>query len=125
MRLFIALVLILGIIIFLLSGCATRYVCYDGTEQKDIKKCPIFIMPKVSEIQAGQSMDSYGYAYAQAKGDVYTRVNLYQDNGTWYSNALFANSVSGIVRNVMFKIDGKTANITCLQGCDYLGVKTK
>lgn len=110
--------LILSTII--LSGCQKIYVCYDGTTQKIASKCPRIPLPDITETQAGKAMDSFGTAIAQARGDTYTRVNLYSQNSTWYSGVLFTNKQQQDVRESKFRIDGKTAAVTCISGCEYV-----
>ena len=108
--------------IILLTGCArTQYVCYDGTVQKTEAKCPIVQIPTLTSQNAEQIADNYGRAVANAKRDSYTRVNVYSKNSTWYANMLFTNSGSGNIANVLLQIDGKTGDVTCMTGCEYIG----
>jgi hypothetical protein len=107
-----------------ISGCSsTIYVCYDNTTKTDQSKCPIVPVPAVTELDAGKAMDSYGFAVAQAKKDSYTRVNLYSQGGSWYASVLFTNSETASIQKLLFKIDGKTADVSCITGCDYLKIK--
>ncbi|GIU68767.1 MAG: hypothetical protein KatS3mg002_0003 [Candidatus Woesearchaeota archaeon] len=114
------ILLIMFIALFVLSGCSKVYVCYDGTTQKIASKCPTIPRAEVSEQEAGKAVDNYGNAIAQAKGEQYTRINLYQQNKTWYSGALFINKQTQTIHQVTFKIDGKTATVSCQTGCDYI-----
>lgn len=114
----VIVIMILSVV--LLSGCAKVYVCYDGTTQKLASRCPTIPLAEITEQEAGKSMDSFGTAIAQAKGDSYTRVNIYQQNKTWYSGVLFTNKQTQTAIEAKFRIDGKTGTVTCQTGCDYL-----
>jgi hypothetical protein len=103
---------------FLLTGCS-KYVCYDGSVQKDAKKCPIIKVAEVVELDAGRYADNYGMAVAQAKRQSYTRVNMYVKDASWYANVLFTDAVSGDINKVLLKIDGKTGDVSCVTGCEY------
>ena len=109
--------------LFLIAGCSKVYICYDGTQQKIASRCPTIPRATLTEQEAGRAMDSYGSAIAQAKGDSYTRVNLYQQNATWYSGVLFTNKQTQTVNQATFKVDGKTGIVTCQTGCAYLEFK--
>ena len=85
-------------------------------------KCPIVPVPTVAERDAERAVDNYGNAYALGKGDLFTRVNTYREAGHWYSEVLFTNARTGDVSQVKLKIDGKTTSISCVSGCDYLGL---
>lgn len=111
---------LLLILVLLISGCSKIYVCYDGSTQKLASKCPKLPTPELTEQEAGKVMDNFGYAYAQAKGDTYTRVNLYSRNTTWYSGVLFTNKQNQSVKETTFLINGTTGNVKCLTGCEYL-----
>ena len=115
---YIALLLMLCILV---SGCAKVYVCYDGTTQKIASRCPVLPQTELTEQEAGRIMDNYGSAMAQAKGDSYTKVNLYQQNATWFANVLFTNRQNQTVNEASFRIDGRTGNVKCLSGCGYVG----
>ena len=65
-------------------------------------------------------MDNFGYAVASAKQEAYKRVNLYSQNGSFYSSVVFGNSETKSYKQLLFKIDGKTADVSCVSGCDYL-----
>lgn len=108
------------ITLLLLSGCTKVYVCWDGSQQKLASRCPTIPRAEITEQEAGKSMDNYGTAIAHAKGDSYTRVNLYQQNKTWYSGVLFTNKQTQAVNQLTFRIDGKTGTVTCQTGCEYL-----
>jgi hypothetical protein len=116
--------IVLVVASFLIAGCSTKYVCYDGTTQKEQRKCPTVAIPVITLADATRSMENYGNAVAQAKREAYTKVNIYAQNGSWYSTGLFTNSETNSIKQVQFKIDGKTSEVTCITGCDYIG-KTK
>jgi len=102
----------------LLTGCS-KYVCYDGTVKKNIKDCPILKVSQVADTDAGKYVDNYGFAVAQAKHQGYTRVNMYNQNASWYANVLFTDSASGDINKVLLKIDGLTGDVSCVTGCSY------
>jgi len=106
--------------LLVLSSCKTIYVCYDGTRQEDSRDCPTVPYPVVTERDAEHAVDNYGVAYALAKTDKFTRVNVYAKDGDWYSDVKFTNIKNAEVHSVTLKVDGKTSSITCLLGCDYL-----
>ncbi len=110
--------LILGLS-FVLTGCSTKYICYDGTEQKRSTDCPLIEVSFVEELDAGKYVDNYGMAVAQAKRQAYTRVNMYNQNATWFANALFTDSVTGDINKVLLRIDGQTGDVSCITGCEY------
>ncbi len=116
-----AIILLSLTLLVLVSACAKHvYVCYDGSTRDDQKKCPTVPVPTIDELAAGRAMDNYGNAVSQAKRDVYTRVNMYSQNGSYYSTVLFTNSGTGAIQKLLFRIDGKTADVTCVNGCDYI-----
>ena len=108
------------IAVMLLSGCAKSYVCYDGTVKRSASLCPVMPVPAITDYDAGRFMDNYGGAVAAAKSDMYTRVNLYAKDGDWFSTALFSNREQQSLKQVLFKIDGKTGDVQCVAGCEYL-----
>lgn len=115
-----AISIILIVTIILLAGCSKVFVCYDGTTKKLQSQCPIIPSPYIEEQEATRAIDNYGNAIAQAKGDYYTRVNIYSQNTTWYAGVLFTNMQTQNVKQATFRIDGKTAAVTCQTGCDYV-----
>jgi len=116
--------LILALSLLLISGCKKVYVCYDGTTQDNERDCPIVPYPKITEKAAKSAVDKWGYAYASAKSDRFTQVNTFADKYDWKSDVLFTNSRTEEVNAITLKIDGKTATITCLTGCNYVGLTT-
>lgn len=115
----LAIILLLAFIAIFIVGCTSKivYVCYDGTTQIDMKKCPTL---SVTQQVAGLAMDNFGRAVAQAKGDTYTRVNIYAKDNYWYSTVIFGNSETGKVNQLLFNISGATAQPQCMTHCDYL-----
>jgi hypothetical protein len=104
---------------FVLTGCSTKYVCYDGTEQKKSIDCPTIEVSSVAELDAGKYVDNYGVAVAQAKRQSYTRVNMYNKDASWFANVLFTDQTTGGINKVLLKIDGKTGDVSCITGCEY------
>ena len=119
-----AFILLMISSVFLLSGCGREYVCYNGDIQKEVKDCPVLPTLALTDLDAQRIADNYGIAVASAKLDIYTRVNTYSKNSTWYANVLFTNSNSGNIVNVLLKINGQTGDISCVTGCDYLKVQS-
>jgi len=115
--------LVLMISMLLLMGCSKVFVCYDGTTQRIQGQCPTIPSPYIDEQDAIRAIDNYGSAVSQAKGDSYTRVNIYSQNTTWYAGVLFTNIQTQTVKQATFRIDGKTAAVTCQSGCDYVNFK--
>ncbi|MCC7574638.1 hypothetical protein KO361_03535 [Candidatus Woesearchaeota archaeon] len=111
--------LILVFAMLLISGC-TKYVCYDGSVERDEDKCPLVVEPKILQRQAETAVDTYSAAYASALGSRHSRVNTYKVGGDWHSEILFTNIRTGTVNHVTFKIDGVTSSVSCFEGCDYL-----
>lgn len=108
---------------FLLTGCS-KYVCYDGSVEKNAKDCPVIKVSTVLEMDAGKYVDNYGLAVAQAKRNSYTRVNMYNKEASWYANVLFTDLVTGDINKVLLKIDGKTGDVSCVTGCEYFAPVT-
>lgn len=102
-----------------LTGCGTKYVCYDGTIQKRSIDCPVVEVSSVADIDAAKYVDNYGTAVAQAKRQAYTRVNMYNKDANWFANVLFTDSMTGNINKVLLKIDGTTGDVTCVTGCEY------
>ncbi len=119
-KLFVAGLLVLLLII---AACSKEYVCYDGTTADRERDCPTLPPLTVVERDAGRAADNYGQAYARAKEAVYTRVNLYREGADWFAIALFDERRTGNVEEIKLKIDGRTATVSCVQGCAYLGLE--
>lgn len=113
------LILVVAILIVLLFN-TTKYVCYDGTIEKDDANCPILPNPKVLQRQAENAVDTYASAYASALGARHSRVNTYRQDGHWQSEILLTSTKTGTVRHVTLKVDGTTSSVSCVEGCDYL-----
>ena len=115
------LVILVGLLV-VMSACSTKYVCFDGSIEKNSDKCPDYPIPLKTERDAKMSVDSFGSAYAQAKKDRYTFVNIFASSGDWFADVLFTSTVTGEVHSVKLLVDGKTGSVDCLEGCDYLGL---
>jgi hypothetical protein len=113
-------VILLLLVIF--SGKKTVYVCYDGTEQQDIKKCPVVPPLYITQKQADAAVTTYANAYALPKSDRIFVVNIYRTNSSWKSTVAFSGIKSNTTHEILFNIDGKTSTVTCLEGCEYLGI---
>jgi len=116
------LVVFLLLLLIVLSGCKKIYVCYDGTTRDKERECPTVPHPQISEKEAKSAVDKWGYAYASAKADRFTQVSTYADKSNWKSDILFTTTKTEKVHALTIEIDGKTATITCLTGCEYVGL---
>lgn len=125
MKLTKIMIIVLAILLLLLTACSNKtYVCYDGTETKNIKECPVYPKVIVTEQKVAKTADSYGAGYASGKQLQYTRVNMYLDKGDWFVDALFSDRTQGKVYETKIKIDGRTTSVTCMQGCEILGINS-
>jgi hypothetical protein len=111
------LVLILSL--FLFSGCSTRYVCHDGSIEKDSSDCPIVDLPRLTQRQAEAEIDRFAIGYSQAFGVRYNRVNTYRDGIFWFSDVLFSDSRTGDIFVVVLKIENLDTKVICVEGCDF------
>lgn len=110
---------ILVIALLTLSACSTRYVCYDGTVERNIEACPKVEQPVITQIRAERAADTYANAYAQALNSRSHRVNTYREGAHWYSEILFTNIIDGTVNHVTLKIHGQSSSVSCFEGCEY------
>lgn len=111
--------IILVLALFLISGC-TKYVCYDGSVERDESKCPVVLEPRVVQRQAEIAVDTYASAYASALGARHSRVNTYRSESNWHSEVLLTNTKTGTVKHLTLKVDGITSSVSCLEGCEHL-----
>ncbi len=117
-------VLVMGLLVLLLviAGCSTKYVCYDGSVQDRERDCPTVPVPDIDRRTAESSVNNYAISFASAKGVSHRIVNLYREGQDWYSNVLFSDFRTEQVNEVMLRISGSTATVTCVEGCAYLGI---
>ncbi len=115
------LLAILVLILLLVVGCSTKYVCYDGSVKDRERDCPTIPVPDIDVRTARDAVNNYGQAFARARGDTFTLVNIYRDGADWYSNVLFSDFRTQEVSEATLKINGRTATVTCIEGCAYLG----
>lgn len=94
-------------------------VCSNGEVVKDIMDCHINPNPAITIRQAETAVSNYGNAQANAKGDQFTRVNVYRDGQDYFAQTVFTNRQSGNVQDVIFKINGRTGVVECSTGCEY------
>ncbi|MCF7865845.1 hypothetical protein K9M18_00215 [Candidatus Woesearchaeota archaeon] len=119
------IILIMILILIFLAGCtSTKYICYNGLETKNIKECTVYPTITLNEIKASRAVDNYGRGYVVGKDITFTRVNTYVQGGDWYSDVLFSERNTGSVAEVKLKIDGRTSSITCIDGCEAIGIQT-
>lgn len=112
-------------LLMIISACSTKYVCFDGSVEKNSAKCPVYPIPAKTEREAKLSVDSFGSAYAQAKKDRYTFVNIFTSSSNWFADVLFTSTETGEVHSVRLIVDGKTGSVDCYSGCSYLGLEDK
>lgn len=116
----IIIAILTAIVIFQMFSTNEVIICSDGQMVDDFFDCPIDPTPSITARQAETAVQNYGSAQAQARGDRFTRVNTYKEGADYFSQTLFTNTQTSNVAEVTFKIDGKTANVECVQGCEYL-----
>lgn len=115
------LLITMGLLALLFLGaCSTKYVCYEGTVVDNERDCPILPVIRVTDREAGAAADRFGQAHAQAKGDQYSRVNIYREEGDWFTNVLFIERQTERVHEATLKVDGRTTTVTCVSGCEYM-----
>ena len=110
--------IVLTISIIILSGCSTRYVCYDGEVKRNQEDCPIVEQPTMVQRQAEQIADAFASSYGQALSATHRRISTYREGTNWYSEILFTNVREGTVDRVKIKISERT--VECISGCEYL-----
>jgi hypothetical protein len=115
-----SILLVLSLIF--VSGCSTKYVCYDGTVQKDISRCPVIVQPKVLQRQAENAASNFASAYAQALGARQSIINTYREGANWESEVLFTVVKTGDIYRLVLEIDGQSARVSCVDNCDFLDV---
>lgn len=114
------LVVFLFVFVLVISGCSTKYVCYDGSVQKDAARCPLLPTASIHQRQAEMAVDTFASAYASVLGSRSHRVSIYRFEENWRSDVLFTNIRTESVDQVVFEIDGRTASVSCIEGCDAL-----
>ena len=119
----IIMILAIFVLIFIAGCSSTKYVCYNGQETDDSDDCPTYPTITLNEIKASRAVDNYGRGYTLANSLTFTRVNTYPQGGDWYSDVLFSNRDTKEVYEVKLKIDGRTSSITCIEGCEPLGMQ--
>ncbi len=119
--LLLILVAILAVLL-IMGKKQTSYICYDGTEQQDLNKCPTVPTLAIDQKKATDAINNYARAYASSKADSYSIVNVYRNGSIWKTDVLFSSTKTKEVYSVNLDIDGKTATVTCTAGCAYLGL---
>lgn len=108
------------VFVLVISGCSTKYVCYDGSVQKDAARCPLLPTASIHQRQAENAVDTFAGAYASILGSRSHRVSIYRFEADWRADFLFTNIRTESVDQVVFEIDGRTASVSCVEGCDVL-----
>lgn len=120
----LSLVLVLASLLFI-SGCSTKYVCYDGTVEKDESKCPVIEQPKVVQKQAENAANNFASAYAQALGARENVINIYREGANWQAEVLFSVVKTGDVHRIVLEIDGRSARVSCIENCGFLEINNE
>ena len=118
-------ILILVIVLQIVISPSPEYVCPDGSIETDFTRCELPPMASINVQRAESAVQNYGVAQAGARGDQFTRVNVYRQEGDFFAQTLFTNRNTGSVSEVKFKIDGRTAIVTCYEGCQYLSTENE
>jgi len=113
-------VVFLVLISLALTGCSTKYVCYDGTVENDQRDCPKIPITSLTQVQAQNVADNFGRAYSSALGASYHRINLFRAEGHWFAEVIFTTHRNGGINHVKLKIDGVSGSPSCIEGCEYL-----
>ncbi len=123
---YIAIIILLtAVIIFQIwtTGGET-FVCPDGTTAKSVMECPLQQSPQVSARDAENAARQYGNAQANARGYQFTLVNRYREDADYFAQTLFTNRQTEHVEEVILKIDGRTAVVSCFENCNFLERQT-
>jgi hypothetical protein len=116
------IVVVVLAVLLIIGKKQITYVCYDGTEQQELKKCPAVPALTIDVKKATEAINNYARAYASSKSDTYSIVNVYRNGSLWQTEVLFSSIKTKEVHSVNLDVDGKTATVTCITGCDYLGL---
>lgn len=107
-----------------LAGCSKEtYVCYNGHQVDKADECPVYPTITVIERKAAQAADNFARAYTLTGDLQFTRVNIYVEEGDWFSDVIFTNRQTKEVDQVKLKIDGRTSTVTCIENCAVLGIQ--
>ena len=117
--------LVIVLSLFLFSGCSTRYVCHDGSVERDPDKCPVVDLPRLTQRQAEAEIDRFSIGYSQAFGVRYNRVNTYREGVYWFSEVLFSDTRTSNIFVVVLKIENLDTKVICVEGCDFFTIYTE
>ena len=116
----IILFVIFLVSLIFITSCIRQYVCYNGDVKSSMDQCPKVPAPYIDQKIATSAVQNYGEAYSRANNNLFTMVNIYSKNTTWFSDVLFTDSRTNSVSAVTLSIDGKTASVSCISGCQYI-----
>ena len=117
------LFLSLVILLFSLSACSKiMYICYNGEQMEDPNNCPTYPTITIDEEKAVETTTNYAKGYATGKQLTYSLVNTYPAAENWYSDLIFSKKETNDVYEVKIEINGKTGSVTCIQGCQAIGI---
>lgn len=117
--LFVGIVLLL----FTLAACSeTTYICYNGEQLEDPNGCPTYPTIKIEEKKAIETSTNYAKGYSIGKDLSYSLVSTYPAEEHWYSDIIFSKKDGNVVYEVKIQINGQTGSVTCIQGCQAMGI---
>jgi len=113
------------LILLALAGCTKieyKYVCANGIEVTDKTECPTNKVAGVKKIEADGYARNFVNAYAGARQGRAQLVSSYldPDQGDYFATFVFTEQDDKTYQTVV-KVDGKTGQVECNQGCDYVG----
>lgn len=116
----------LALLLIILSACSqTTYICYNGEQLKDPLGCPTYPTIKIDEKKAVDISTNYAKGYSTGKQLTYSLVSTYPAAEHWYSDIIFSKKDENVVYEVKIEINGKTGSVTCIQGCQAMGIAPK
>lgn len=120
-KLLISTIIILTAIVLYQTFTSNEvFVCPDGTTTNDIMNCNLQQAVTVNQRTAETAITNYGNAQAAARGYQFTRVNVYREGPDYFAQTLFTNRITNNVAELKFKVDGRTASVECVEGCEFL-----
>ena len=111
------------ILLFTLTACSsTTYICYNGLQVNDFNECPTYPTIKIDEKKAVETSTNYAKGYSTGKDLSYSIVSTYPAAEHWYSDIIFSKKDENVVYEVKIQINGQTGSVTCIQGCQAMGI---
>lgn len=111
------------ILLFIVTACSsTTYICYNGKQLEDPSGCPTYPTIKIDEKKAVETSTNYAKGYSTGKDLSYSIVSTYPAAEHWYSDIIFSKKDENVVYEVKIQINGQTGSVTCIQGCQAMGI---